>query len=327
MKVSALDYLVCPESREPLRLEVFKSEAGEIIDGLLHSQTGSIYPIIGGVPRILPEHLGSHLSADYPEFFSRYATKLPRADDSTTPSDVQRHTQQAFGYEWTWAADYDANNFADWLPDSFTAEQLFSGRVGLEVGCGAGRHAERNSEFAKVHYAVDLSRAVDSAFARTRHCANCHVVQADAFALPFSPGAFDYVYCLGVLQHMHDPPSGFRELAKQPRTGGILLVNVYQAGRPLTVGALKMLRAVSTRLSNNSLRRISVLAGFIEYGLFIGPWKYLKPTRLGAALCPIVPSRIGEYAKYDLKTSIVDWFDRLSRPVKIHYRREDVVDW
>jgi SAM-dependent methyltransferase/uncharacterized protein YbaR (Trm112 family) len=327
MKENALEYLACPESHQALRLQTLKSEAGEIIDGLLLSPAGSTYPIIGGVPRLLPEHLRSHLITDYPEFFSQYATRLATAYDSGTQGGVQRHTQEAFGYEWTWAADYDANNFADWLPDSFTAEQLFSGRIGLEVGCGAGRHAERNSEFSKVHFAVDLSRAVDSAFTRTRHRANCHVVQADAFALPFRPGAFDYVYCLGVLQHMHDPPSGFRALAMQPKPGGILLINVYQAGRLSTVGTLNLLRMLSTRLSNETLRRISVVAGSIEYGLFIGPWKSLKSTSLGALIRPLVPSRIDEYAKHDLKTSIVDWFDRLSCPVKIHYRRQDVLDW
>ena len=325
MKERALEYLVCPESQGSLQLQVFGNEAGEIIDGLLHSQTGSSYPIIGGVPRILPAHLRSHLSADYPEFFARYADRLPTGD--AAKDGVQRHTQEAFGYEWTWAADYDANNFADWLPESFSAEQLFSGRIGLEVGCGAGRHAERNSGFSKQHFAVDLSRAVDSAFARTRHLANCHVLQADAFALPFRPGAFDYVYCLGVLQHMHDPPSGFRALAMQPRPGGVLLVNVYQAGRPLTLGTLNMLRGISTRLSNNTLRQISVLAGYLEYGLLIGPWKWLKSTNLGRFVRPVVPSRIDEYARYDLKTSIVDWFDRLSCPVKIHYRQQDLLEW
>jgi len=327
MKESALGYLVCPETQGSFQLQAFKSEAGEIIDGLLQSQTGSTYPIIRGVPRILPEHLRPHLSADYPEFFSHYATRLPTGHGSTTANDVQRRTQEAFGYEWTWASDYDAHNFADWLPDSFTAEQLFSGRIGLEVGCGAGRHAERNSQYAKEHFAVDLSRAVDSALARTRHRENCHVVQADVFALPFRPGVFDYVYCLGVLQHLPDPPGGFRALALQPKPRGVLLVNVYQAGRPLTVGALRMLRQMSTRLSNNTLRQISVLAGSVEYGLLIGPWRYLKSTRLGTFLRPIVPSRIDEYAKHDLNTSIVDWFDRLSCPVKIHYRRRDVLDW
>jgi SAM-dependent methyltransferase/uncharacterized protein YbaR (Trm112 family) len=326
MKERALDYLVCPETYQPLRLEVFQREGAEIIDGLLRSSNGPVYPIVGGVPRMLPEHLRQHLRSDYPGFFARYGAQLRTLSD-TEQSRVQRHTQEAFGYEWTWAAKYDADNFADWLPEGFTAEQLFSGRVGLEVGCGAGRHAERNSRFAQIHFALDLSRAVDSAFARNRNLENCHIVQADAFSLPFRPGSFDYTYCLGVLQHMHEPPSGFRELAKQPKPGGILLVNVYQASRPIMVGMLELFRKVSTRLSNENLRRISVLAGYFEYGSLIGPWKFLKGTPFGRILRPLVPTRIDEYAKHDLQTAIVDWFDRLSCPVKIHYHREDLMRW
>jgi SAM-dependent methyltransferase len=240
---------------------------------------------------------------------------------------VQRLTQEAFGYEWTWAADYDANNFSDWLPEGFIAETLFAGKVGLEVGCGAGRHAYRNSQFAQMHFAVDLSRAVDSAFVRNRYSRNCHIVQADAFSLPFRPSTFDYVYCLGVLQHMHDPPVGFRELSKQPKQGGILLVNVYQASRPWTEGALECVRAVSTRLSNENLKRISVVAGYLEYGLLTAPWKLLRQTQFGRMIRPLVPMRVDEYAKHDLRTAIVDWFDRLSCPVKLHFRREDLMRW
>ncbi len=326
MKEEALDYLVCPDSRQPLRLEAFKTEGAEIIDGLLHSPAGSIYPLISGVPRMLPEHLQKHLRSDYPEFFARHGTRLGAPDD-TEGRHVQRHTQEAFGYEWTWAADYDANNFADWLPEGIAAEKLFSGRVGLEVGCGAGRHANRNSQFARMHFAVDLSRAVDSAFARNRDRKNCHVIQADAFSLPFRLGSFDYVYCLGVLQHMHDPPGGFRALSSLPKPGGTLLVNVYQASRPWTVGMLELIRKISTRLSNENLRRISVFAGYLEYGLLTAPWKFLKATPFGGIIRPLVPTRIDEYAKHDLETAIVDWFDRLSCPIKMHYRREDLMRW
>jgi SAM-dependent methyltransferase/uncharacterized protein YbaR (Trm112 family) len=326
MKEEALDYLVCPVSYEPLRLEAFRREESEIMDGLLHGPNREAYPIITGVPRMLPRHLRSHLRSDYPEFFARHGARIDAPDD-TDGRHVQRHTQEAFGYEWTWAADYDANNFNDWLPDGFVAETLFSGGVGLEVGCGAGRHAYRNSQFARMHFAVDLSSAVDSAFARNRGLKNCHVIQADAFSLPFRPGLFDYVYCLGVLQHMHDPPVGFRELSKQPKPGGILLVNVYQAGRPWTVGTLERVRAISTRLSNENLRRISVAAGYLEYGLLTAPWKLLRRTSFGRFIRPLVPTRIDEYAKHDLRTAVVDWFDRLSCPVKLHYRREDLMRW
>jgi hypothetical protein len=57
----------------------------------------------------------------------------------------------------------------------------------------------------------------------------------------------------------------------------------------------------------------------IDYYGFIAPWKIIKPTALGKILKPIVPGRIDEYAKHDFHTCVVDWFDRLSCPVKKHY--------
>jgi SAM-dependent methyltransferase/uncharacterized protein YbaR (Trm112 family) len=328
MKQVALDTLVCPRSLGELALEVFTRDGNEIVDGILLGSLGDAYPIIRGVPRMLPAELRKHLIADYPEFFDQHGARLRSIGDVDGVEEmVRRQTQEAFGHEWTWAADYDADNFRDWLPEGFSSETLFSSRVGLEVGCGAGRHAAKTSDLSKTHFAVDLSRAVDSAFTRNRHRGNCHVVQADAFSLPFRPGSFDYVYCLGVLQHMHDPPAGFRMLARLPRPGGILLVNVYQAGRPLTVGALAVIRRISTQMSNRQLQMISELAGTIEYALVTWPWKSIKETAAGRLVAPIVPTRVKEYARHSRRTAIVDWFDRLSCPVKIHYRAEDLAKW
>lgn len=328
MKEDILDTLVCPVTRSSLDLEIQVREGDEIIEGFLVSREGARYPIIGGVPRMLPPHLHPQLIEDYPEFHDRYAIESgQRAGAEAAQAALQRRTQSSFGYEWTWAADYDPANFADWLPDGFTIEQLFTGKRSLEIGCGAGRHARETATFAREHFATDISRAVDSTFARTRDCPNCHVVQADAFHLPFRDGEFDYVYCLGVLQHFHDPPAGFRAIARLPRRDGILLANVYQASRPVMIGLLSLVRKGTMRMAHSVLRRVSEAVGLIEYGLFIGPWKLLKPTPVGRLLAPIVPTRLDEYAKHDLRTCKVDWFDRLSCPVKLHYKREDLVSW
>jgi SAM-dependent methyltransferase len=328
MKASILSTLVCPVTRSPLDLDCRVRESDEILEGFLISREGARYPIIGGVPRMLPPHLRGQLAEDYPEFYRRYAGELGQsASHGSVQAAVQRHTQSSFGYEWTWAADYDPGNFADWIPDGFTIEKLFSGRRGLEIGCGAGRHARETAALADEHFAADLSRAVDAAFANTRDRPNCHVVQADAFHMPFREGEFDYVYCLGVLQHFHDPPAGFRAIAKLPRPEGILLANVYQLSRPVMIGLLSAVRRCTTRMSNPTLRRLSEVAGRLEYGIFIRSWRAIKPTVAGKLIAPIVPQRLDEYTKHDLHTCIVDWFDRLSCPVKLHYKREDLVAW
>jgi SAM-dependent methyltransferase len=324
MRPSLLRHLVCLDCRCELTLESIREEGDEVLDGFLTCDCGRTYPVIGGVPRMLRPELLAGLVHDYPEFYGKYSSRLPVAAKLDGRARVQRATQEAFGYEWTWAHDYQADNFADWLPDGLEAESLFADKLGLEVGCGAGRHAYAASALAQEHIAVDLSSAVDSAFRRLRGRPNCHVVQADAFGLPFREQSFDYVYCLGVLQHMHDPERGFAHLARYPREGGTLLVNVYQASRPITISLLAAARAVTTRLPNPVVRALSLAAGMVDYGLFIGPWKQISRTPLRRHLEPFVFERVREYARHDFHTCVIDWFDRLACPVKKHYTREQL---
>jgi SAM-dependent methyltransferase len=328
MKRTLQNLLVCTSCHSALELEILRADADEVMDGFLRCGCGLEYPVIEGVPRMLPADLLPALKDDYPEFFSSYARGTRPIDSAPTAATaIRRRTQEAFGYEWTWAADYHADNFRDWLPEGFDPEAGFRGKLGLEVGCGAGRHAAATAGLAAEHVAVDLSRAVDSAFARTRGLLNCHVVQADVMHLPFRERSFDYVYCLGVLQHTADPEASFHALARQPKPGGLLVVNIYQASRPVMLFLLECFRQITTRLSPGLVKDLSVAAGIVEYGLFIGPWKRIRATHAGRLLRPIIPDRLDDYAKDDFDTCVTDWFDRLACPVKKHYRREDLMAW
>ena len=169
MKLAIQRLLVCPECHSSLELEIFRKDEDEVMEGRFRCTCDLEYPIIHGVPRLLPPDLLPSLKDDYPEYFELYGRSQPHtAAPRTAHTRTQRRTQQAFGYEWTWAAEYHADNFSDWLPADFDAKQGFTGKLGLEVGCGAGRHAAATARLAEQHVAVDLSRAVDSAFARTR---------------------------------------------------------------------------------------------------------------------------------------------------------------
>lgn len=331
MKQSIVGALISPCCGSSLDLEEESREGDDIMEGFLHCSCRLAYPIIRGVPRLLPPALLDELPRDYPEFYRTHAAAGSVASPTRTASEkdaeLRRRTQEAFGHEWTWSADYSADNLADWLPQDRTIAELFGGKIGLEVGCGAGRHAALVSSMAGEHFAIDVSRAVDVAFARNRHRGNCHVVQADAFGLPFRDGSFDYVFCLGVLQHMHDPREGFRHLATKPRAGGILVVNVYQSSRPVMIFALEAVRKVTTRMPHAVLSKASFLAGLLDYGLLILPWKHIAPTRAGRLLGPAIPRRIKEYARHDFQTCYTDWFDRLSCPVKLHFGQEDLAEW
>jgi len=69
----------------------------------------------------------------------------------------------------------------------------------LDVGCGMGRFADVILRWGGEDYAVDLSFAVDAAYANLGDRPGFHVAQASVFDLPFRPKTFDLIFSLGVL--------------------------------------------------------------------------------------------------------------------------------
>jgi SAM-dependent methyltransferase/uncharacterized protein YbaR (Trm112 family) len=323
MKPSCVDYLRCVScTGQKLELTVDSADAGEVMEGTLACSCGASYPIIGGVPRILRKELLDDVLLTYGR---ANGGQSPQAA-SDAVADVQKATMSAFGFEWLRYSDYDADNYDNWMPEGFSPQEGFADRIGLEIGCGAGRHAEKTAQWAREHFAVDLSYAVDAAFRRNRHSLNCHVIQADAFALPFEGEKFDYVYCLGVIQHMHSPPDGFRNLAGYVREGGILLVNVYQSSRALSRRFLEALRKVTTRMPARPLNAICFVAGTFDFALCLG-WRAIDRLGMASLFGWLVPERTKEYARHSYKTVVVDWYDRLACPVKLHYSSEELAGW
>jgi len=53
------------------------------------------------------------------------------------------------------------------------------------------------------------------------------VAQANILELPFAPGGFDYVMCLGVVQHTPSPEETVRALWQHVKPGGWLVIDHY----------------------------------------------------------------------------------------------------
>ncbi len=118
----------------------------------------------------------------------------------------------------------------------------------LEAGCGAGRFTEvLLSEGAHV-VSVDLSEAVVANATNfpvdDRHL----VVRADITDLPWEPGQFDVVVCLGVVQHTPDPRRTIAALAQHVRPGGWLVVDQYTDDKVGTYSLKPLYRAIIKRL-------------------------------------------------------------------------------
>src|SRR5690606_5876417 len=103
------------------------------------------------------------------------------------------------------------------------------GKLVLDAGCGAGRFAAVALSFGARVVAIDYSIAVDAARENLKGRGDIDFIQADINALPFAPGTFERVYCLGVIQHTPDPAASFDALAALVAPGGRLAVDVYPA--------------------------------------------------------------------------------------------------
>jgi 2-polyprenyl-3-methyl-5-hydroxy-6-metoxy-1,4-benzoquinol methylase len=82
----------------------------------------------------------------------------------------------------------------------------------LEVGAGEGVISQRMSSRFGSCVALDLPDADLRREWRTRP--GPAYLHADALRLPFRDEAFDLVVCVEVLEHLHDPAAGLRELAR-----------------------------------------------------------------------------------------------------------------
>lgn len=179
------------------------------------------------------------------------------------PRFVETGVHASFALQWTrfWDVQLDSRNGTSLSRDRLLEQSRFSprdleGKEVLEVGCGAGRFTEVMLGFGAHVLAVDHSAAVE-ACARSNAAAISErrllVAQADVFALPVAPRAFDVVLGYGMLQHTGDPHRALRSLWDRVRPGGVLLVDRYQLSLRHVLPFKYALRPLLSRMPPDTL--------------------------------------------------------------------------
>ncbi len=178
MNRALLEMLCCPTCRQDLALHASEEVDGDVVSGeLVCGGCASRYPVLRSVPRFVP---GDNYARSFGYQWNRFRqTQL----DSTVGQPISR---QRFLRE------------SGWRPEDL------EGKLVLDVGCGAGRFAEVALGLGARLVAVDYSDAVDACQDNLGPRPDLDVIQADMRALPLRRGRFDFVYCLGVLQHTPD---------------------------------------------------------------------------------------------------------------------------
>ncbi|MEP6920910.1 MAG: methyltransferase domain-containing protein [bacterium] len=307
MKKRLLNYLACPACKSDITLETgTEGSDQEIMEGVLRC-AGCIrtFPIVRGVPRFV---------------------------DLGTIDDEKAATASSFGWQWQHFTQEDeryAEQMLGWLQP--VKPEFFQGKAVLEGGCGKGRHTQLAASWgARDVVGVDLSDAVESAFAATRGSENVYIVQADLCNLPLKP-VFDYAFSVGVIHHLAEPRLGFRSLASKIKPGGHFSAWVYGAENNGWI--TRFVDPVRTRVTSSMNRRallhLSRLPTALLYSatkLLYGP---LNRSRTGAGIANhlFYNAYLNAISDFGWREQHTIVFDHLVAPTAHYISRAEFAAW
>jgi 2-polyprenyl-3-methyl-5-hydroxy-6-metoxy-1,4-benzoquinol methylase len=214
-----LNVLRDPDGGEPLTLD------GDTLRSTRHE-----YPVVRGIPRFVN---GVNYSQDFGKQWNRYAK-----------TQLDSHT----------GLDLTETRLARCVPEALS--ELAGKRV-LEAGSGAGRFTEILLRHGAIVHSFDFSSAVEANAGNNGASERLTLVQADIRHIPYEKASYDYVICLGVLQHTPDPEESVRCLWEMVKPGGHLVIDHYRwqwrsVLPPPIGGAGVIVRQVALRLPDRS---------------------------------------------------------------------------
>lgn len=317
MRPALLNHLRCPVAGTPLRLEPEREDSdGHVMSGRLLNDSGAVYPIVEGVPYLLPEG-GAQV-------------------DNTDLKSLQDATADRFGYEWRvfkdwgWIEDYPPDiklpeqrffggllknsRSAFWNKSQFAEHELGPGRLVLDAGCGNGRFSYQTALTGAEVVGIDLGIGVHSAFEHMREMTNVHIVRGDLFRLPFPDRHFDRVFSIGVLMHTGNASAAFDSIARRAKPGGLVAIMVYGKGLPTYEAIDAAIRAVLTRLPKSAQMGFANLTA--ETAVFL---------RTGGRLRSRIYRNV--FRHINLLPTRHHMFDWWSAPIATHHTREELDQW
>lgn len=308
MKPRLLDLLGCPlcgGAFELHRTGDSDSDA-EITQGSLECVAcRSTFAIRDGVPRLLPPDLSA----------------------------TQEKTAHAFGWQWqqfTELYDQYEAQFLDWIEP--IQPEFFRDKIVLDAGCGNGRHAYYAARYgAREIVAMDLSAAVETAYANMGKLPNAHVIQGDIYNPPFKRsggmGPFDFIYSIGVLHHLPDPEAGFQSLVRFLKPGGAIFAWVYgKENNGVVHGFINPLRkAVTSRMPPAMLPAVAWPMAVLFQGAVKGVYRPLRRTPVFKVL-PL-NDYLYSLSTFSFRRNYNIVYDHLVAPVAFYLRREEFEGW
>lgn len=318
-----LERLACPVTHSPLNCIVndyFNEDSQYATDtiknGYLISAENYLYPIINGIPRMLPDSFIEYqdfLKSMVPGFDEIQAHLLMKHSTIIQLSrEKNSRTQKSFSNEWSWF-DYNADKTWDadqtgmitrFLKETNETIDSLKDKVLLDAGCGNGLLDKLLADTCKEIYAVDFSISIETAFKNCYHPNICFM-QADVEMLPFKPQSFNLIQCSGVLIHLKNPYEGFKHLCRFIEPSGKLSVWMYHPRKDFIHNLFNSIRTYTSKMSTGWQRFI--------YSKIIYPTSYLIKKAKG-----------NPQNKREMMIDIYDWF---SPEFRWEIQHEEAAKW
>jgi ubiquinone/menaquinone biosynthesis C-methylase UbiE len=244
---------------------------------------------------------------------------------------------ESFGLQWNHftGTQLDSNIGTNRSEERFRDETLWTedmleGKLVLDAGCGAGRFSEIAMKFGAALVAVDYSSAVMAA-QKNLPGINKLIVQGDLAILPISNETFDYIYCIGVLQHTSNPKVIVQELIRCLKVDGELTLSFYENSSWHVKWYSKyLIRPITKRLPKKPLLRIIEKTSYVWFP--VTSFLFSLPSPFSKILRFIIP--IANYVEFDYTTrqnaineAILDTFDMLSPAYDKPIKKLEVAKW
>jgi SAM-dependent methyltransferase/uncharacterized protein YbaR (Trm112 family) len=308
---------------------VFDSSGEEIANGILHCPEKHFFPIVRGIPRMLP----SSLKDNWPEIRSKIPDTVPAAikhmieDERLNEQtrDYDTRTKANFSNEWdnhdiggrTWTMELSDRIKWYFLDPIHIPTEDLKGKIMLDAGCGNGSQSVAYTEFGLEVLAVDLSTGLEKGYAfRDIHAAakpeKVHFIQADLQRPPLAENIVDIIHSAGVLHHTPDTETTFRALRSILKEGGTYYVWLYKYENVVTP-IVNTIRAVTTRIPAPAFAALAdagayPFMGFCWVADKLGIRKYEMPDPREAAIS--IHDIFGApYAHYHTYEEVAKWFE------------------
>ncbi len=246
---------------------------------------------------------------------------------------------QNFGYQWNKFAGTQVDKASKIHISSvrFFAEtgwnkENLAGKNVLEVGSGAGRFSQVVLDHtAATLYSVDYSNAVEANYKNNGPNERLHLFQASIYDMPFAPGQFDKVFCLGVLQHTPDVEKSVASLITMAKPGSEVVVDFYPIrGWWTKLHAKYIFRPFTKKMAHEKLYK--KIDRNIDW--LIKTYQFFSKIRLGKVVNRFLPivDIDGTLPKNLTKAQLREWcvldtFDMFSPEYDQPQRITTVVEW